>query len=35
MRKETGFLDDVADATTETNGIDFGRGAAFDKDLSF
>jgi hypothetical protein len=35
MWKETGFLDDVANAAAETNGIAFGGGAAFDENLPF
>mgnify|MGYP007135456587 CR=1 FL=1 len=35
MRKEACFLNDVADAAAETDGVGVGGGAAFDEDLSF
>ena len=34
MRKEACFLNDVANAAPEADGIGFGGGAAFDEDLS-
>ena len=33
MREETSFLDNVSNTATEADGIGFGGGAAFDKDL--